>query len=336
MEYTAFLSGENKEAFPDSINEVLEREFDKEEIEKRAGGFGKEFYYPRGEAVIGRLNEAFGSCWSFCVKEYFKDSQAEDTIVVLGELIINHPKYPLRVIQQFAGKPIMKNKQGGVVNIANDYKSGASLALRKCAMQIGVGLYLTKGLPDEDLLEGAKTTNSAPTAQRTPASPAPSTAVAGGSEDRNKAPKSESGAMASDRQVNFAKALYKKKGLTEEVDFENLTAKAASDYIGRWKELPDATGAPTPAPTSVAKKEVKKPVVEPEPVSDSPTEESDTLKRFRVVAAEIIGQDDPQDPTVEKFILHVYKNNFSKELESVSQITEKELVELVQSIDMDE
>lgn len=331
MDYNAFQTP-NKSAFPPEINDVLEREFDaKTEIEKRSGGGSQVFYYPRGEAIVQRLNEAFGSCWSFRVQEYFKDTLAEDTVIVLGELIINHPDYPMRVIQQFAGKQIGRNRNGGIINMANDYKSAASLALRKCAMQIGVGLYLTKGLPDEDLLETNDNKSTSKEAVSSPSAPVPSSPKTIESNNVSTGP------LATERQTNFAKSLYKKKGITEEVDFEKLTSRQASAYINAWKELPDITAKTetAPKPSTVDKKNVKKDFSET--AQGTPGgEESADLQKFRTIAAETIGQDDPNVPDVDRFMLHVYKSNFGKELGSVGEISPRELKTLIESIDVDE
>jgi hypothetical protein len=345
--FDAFNSPEGKNEFPGTVQDVLEREFDKEEIESRKGFGNQTFHYPRGEAVIQRLNEAFGGCWSFCVKEYFKDALAPETIVCLGELIINHPSYPLRVIEQFAGKDVAKNRNGGVVNIANDYKSAASLALRKCAMQIGVGLYLQKGLPDEDLVEttGGSSASAAPSQSSSASATRP---AAPSSAPKPSTPSSSAGGPpASDKQINFARSLYSKKGITEDIDFESLSGPAISSYINAWKELPDASGGakaePKPAAAPAPKKvEASEPVSEPKAevapapapaTAVAPEDEPENLKRLREIAAGLIGQEENiYHAKVDKFILHIYKTQFSKELDSVHSISAKELDALIESI----
>lgn len=335
-EYSAFMIGhESKEGFPPSVCETLEKEFEKDEIESREGFGSQVFHYPRAEAVVKRLNEAFGSCWSFKVKEHFKDDADPNTIVTLGVLVINHPKYPLKVIEQFAGKNIAKKRDGSVMNIANDYKSSASLALRKCAMLIGVGMYLQKGLPDEDLDTPTTQQYSSTETKEKKSAPTSSDSkyVSGGSNSGNK--------PASEKQINFAKVLYNKKGITEEVDFDNLNSDQVSAFIQQWKELPDKTSSSSatttmPAPSSV--KESDSPVETKEnKVSVKPEDESENLKKLRSLASDLLGPDeDEYSPKVEKFILHIYKSNYSKELSSIHQISEEEVSKLIQTIEDDE
>ena len=349
MEYDAFQIPE-RAPFGEEIAKILEGVFDqKTEIEQRPGGYNQVFFYPRGEAVIRRLNEAFNSCWSFQVKERFKDEADANTIVVLGELIINHPAYPLRVIQQFAGKTIAKSKDGRVINIANDYKSAASLALRKCAMQIGVGLYLTNGLPDEDLLEGeaveeqkgSKASNAPKTSNSTNTGSAGS--KAGKSTQNAPQTTSQGGSPASSRQIAYVKSLYAKKGITEKgIDFGHLSSVEASGYINVWKDLPDAatkSATPVPKPNVAEEKATPVPASAPSPAVPEPvkpTEESADMKHFRELAAEAIGQEDIYSKQVNSFMLHVYKTNFSKELTSIDEISPRELKTLIESIDVDD
>lgn len=315
---------EGEKAFPPSVQEILDREFEKDEIEQRKGFGSQVFHYPRAEAVISRLNEAFGSCWSFVVREHFKDPLAEETIVVLGELVINHPEHPIRIIQQFAGKQVNKNRNGGINNIANDYKSAASLAFRKCALQIGIGIYLQKGLPDEDLDTSSGSEESTSSSSGSNAAP----------------PQARSDKPASEKQVNFAKTLYKSKGITENIDFDNLSSADASNLIGKWKDLPNADGSSPKDTTDKSKSEPKKveektstsaPV---EKEDSTPKEESEDMKRLRRYAAELIGMDDDiNSERVDKFILHIYKTHFSTELDSVNKIKPEEISELLTALE---
>lgn len=324
--YYDALSPENTTVFSEEITKILEREFKvKTEIESRPGFGSQVFHYPKGEAVISRLNEAFGSCWSFVIKEYFKDEEDSNTVIVLGELVVNMPGFPMRIIQQFAGKTIAK-RSGKAINIANDYKSAASLSLRKCAMQLGVGLYLQKGLPDEDLMEADEENHEEKSATKNETAKSQEKAPA-----KTNSYASNSSKPASAAQKNFVKSLYVKKGITEEVDFDNLTSTMASEYIKNWKEMPDANSSgPEKTPETKSASTAKKAEVKFSP------EAEENLTKLRTISASLVGVEDITAPKVDKFILHIYKTNFSKELSSITEMKEEELAKLLADIEDDE
>ena len=90
-----------------SVREILEREFEPGLIKKRKGRGGLVLDYLETATVIRRLNEAFGSDWSFRVLEHGVDTEAK-TAWVLGELTA------LGLIkQQFGAKDIYEKSTLG-------------------------------------------------------------------------------------------------------------------------------------------------------------------------------------------------------------------------------
>ncbi len=105
---------------------------------------GVELEYITGEQCVSRLNEVLGVAgWSFTVKEHGLDQEA-DEVWVLGELTANFGG-TLVVRQQFGSQKVKRSKATGTpIDIGFDMKGAATDALKKCAMLLGVGLYLSK------------------------------------------------------------------------------------------------------------------------------------------------------------------------------------------------
>jgi hypothetical protein len=96
------------------------------------------FTYIPVEDVIERLNLVLGEGgWSFECELVHVD---EHRVAVKGRLSA------LGVVkEQFGGQNLNKNKDGFAFDLGNDMKGAASDALKKCAQQIGVGLYIPLG-----------------------------------------------------------------------------------------------------------------------------------------------------------------------------------------------
>jgi len=119
--------------------DLLEQPFDPAQIRQRPGPFGNRLDYVEGHAVIQRLNDALDGNWSFEVIEHGVLEQ-HDEILVLGRL---SPGTVTRT--QSGSSAITRAKETGeVVSLTDDFKSAATDALKKCATQLGVGLYLYK------------------------------------------------------------------------------------------------------------------------------------------------------------------------------------------------
>ena len=117
--------------------EILEKQFNQEQIKQREGHLGKMLDYIEGHAVIQRLNDAFDSNWSFNVIEHNILKETGE-VVILGQLSAGNI-----VKSQFGSSKITKNRQTSeMVSLADDLKAAATDALKKCATLLGVGLHL--------------------------------------------------------------------------------------------------------------------------------------------------------------------------------------------------
>ncbi|OGQ97422.1 MAG: hypothetical protein A2521_08530 [Deltaproteobacteria bacterium RIFOXYD12_FULL_57_12] len=120
--------------------ELLEQPFSAEEIKQRDGNFGQTLEYVPGHIVIERLNQAFESLWSF---EIVRHEVQEDEVIVIGRLSAEGI-----VKTQFGSSRITRAKETGeIISLADDLKSAATDALKKCATLLGVGLHLYADKP---------------------------------------------------------------------------------------------------------------------------------------------------------------------------------------------
>ena len=105
---------------------------------------GVELEYITGEQCVSRLNETLGVAgWSFTIKEHGINAEADEAWV-LGELSANFGG-AIVVRQQFGSQKIKRSRASGIpLDIGFDLKGAATDALKKCAMLLGVGLYLSK------------------------------------------------------------------------------------------------------------------------------------------------------------------------------------------------
>ena len=114
-----------------------------EETHKDVRG-GVQLEYITGEQCITRLNETLGVAgWSFTIKEHGINAEADEAWV-LGEIAANFGG-AMVLRQQFGSQKIKRSRSSGTpLDIGFDLKGAATDALKKCAMQLGVGLYLSK------------------------------------------------------------------------------------------------------------------------------------------------------------------------------------------------
>jgi hypothetical protein len=115
--------------------QLLEQNFSAEEIKQRDGSFGQTLAYVSGHTVIQRLNDAFESAWSF---EIVSHEIHQDEVIVIGKLTAEDI-----VKMQFGSSRLTRAKDSGeVISLADDLKSAATDALKKCSTLLGVGLHL--------------------------------------------------------------------------------------------------------------------------------------------------------------------------------------------------
>ena len=126
--------------------QLLEQPFGPEEIKHRDGSVGQTLAYVPGHTVIERLNQAFESLWSF---EITAHEIHQDEVIVIGKLIAEDV-----VKTQFGFSRITKARDTGeIVSLADDLKSAATDALKKCATLFGVGLHLYADKADKKSTE---------------------------------------------------------------------------------------------------------------------------------------------------------------------------------------
>ena len=120
--------------------QLLEQVFGPEEIKQREGSFGQTLAYVSGHTVIQRLNDAFESAWSF---EIVSHEIYKDEVTVIGKLTAEGI-----IKSQFGSSRITRARETGEsISLADDLKSAATDALKKCATLFGVGLHLYADKP---------------------------------------------------------------------------------------------------------------------------------------------------------------------------------------------
>jgi len=118
------------------IRTALSAPFGDELVKRRRGSFGREISYVEGNAVIARLNDAFGNDWNFTVVEHHELPTGE--VLVLGRI------GAFGVVKEAFGRgmPAISKETGEVLSAADAYKSAATDALKKAATLLGVALSL--------------------------------------------------------------------------------------------------------------------------------------------------------------------------------------------------
>jgi hypothetical protein len=122
---------------------ALETPFSPQELRQREGHNGQVFDYIEAHAVIGRLNQALRSNWSFEITEH-QVREDLDEAIVLGRLTTSGISKT-----QFGSSRLSREREGGVlICLGDDLKAAASDALKKCATLLGVGLHLYGTTPN--------------------------------------------------------------------------------------------------------------------------------------------------------------------------------------------
>lgn len=105
---------------------------------------GASFDYVTGESCISRLNEVLGvHAWDFVIREHGIHQEADEAWV-LGQLRATFGAATV-VHEQFGSQKLKRSRTSGApLDIGFDLKGAATDALKKCATQIGVGLWLSE------------------------------------------------------------------------------------------------------------------------------------------------------------------------------------------------
>ncbi len=122
----------------------------KKYIKKRPGRGGKVFDYVETGYIIKRLNQIFNYLWEFKVVEH---QIGKEQVWVKGELTA-HISPSLSITKsQYGGSDIKRNKDGEVIDIADDLKAATSDALKKCASLFGIASDVYWGGEKEEIKE---------------------------------------------------------------------------------------------------------------------------------------------------------------------------------------
>ena len=117
--------------------EILEAQFPESLVKQRPGAFGSSLSYIEGHTIIGRLNEAFGACWSF---EIASHEVLDEEVLVCGKFRCESANV---VKMAFGSSKITRDSRTGIaIALGDDLKSASTDALKKAATLLGVGLYL--------------------------------------------------------------------------------------------------------------------------------------------------------------------------------------------------
>lgn len=121
-----------------STYQQLAQRFAAEDHKTRRLG-GTEITYVTGEMVTSRLNEVLGfDGWSFEVKDV---KVLDNEVWALGRMTVYSGERTI-VREQAGGQIINRNRQGEIIELANDVKGAVTDTLKKCATLLGVGSYL--------------------------------------------------------------------------------------------------------------------------------------------------------------------------------------------------
>jgi recombination DNA repair RAD52 pathway protein len=116
------------------------------EMERSVVKSGTSLTYIPVSEVITRLNRTFGVCgWSYEIIKCERDAIDPDFVVAHVRLTVNGDFiYPSSTKDGFGGQKIKRKKDGGIVDLGDEFKGAISDALKKAAQHFGVGLYLAR------------------------------------------------------------------------------------------------------------------------------------------------------------------------------------------------
>jgi hypothetical protein len=123
-----------------------------EEMERTVTKSGTTLKYIPVSEVINRLNKVLGvDKWSFTIVRCERDAIDPDFVVAHVRIDWYGDDISTFVSRDgFGGQKIKRNKQGGILDLGDEFKGAISDALKKAAQTLGVGLYLARS---EDAME---------------------------------------------------------------------------------------------------------------------------------------------------------------------------------------
>lgn len=174
------------------------------EVERQLDKGGVTLTYIPVSEVIGRLNDVFGVLgWSYTQISCDRDALDPDFLVA-------HVRMTVGDITRdgVGGQTIKRKRDGGIVDLGDEYKGAVSDALKKAAQSFGVGLYLARG-------------HTAPATMQT--------------RQQGDTTVTEFSNLASDKQQNMIRAVCKSMGKVPPHNLQAMTKREASAYIDTLK-----------------------------------------------------------------------------------------------------
>lgn len=174
------------------------------EVERQLDKGGVTLTYIPVSEVIARLNDVFGVLgWSYTQISCDRDALDPDFLVA-------HVRMTVGDITRdgVGGQTIKRKRDGGIVDLGDEYKGAVSDALKKAAQSFGVGLYLARG-------------HTAPATMQT--------------RQQGDTTVTEFSNLASDKQQNMIRAVCKSMGKVPPANLQAMTKREASAYIDTLK-----------------------------------------------------------------------------------------------------
>jgi hypothetical protein len=179
------------------------------EVERQLDKGGVTLTYIPVSEVIARLNDVFGVLgWSYTQISCDRDALDPDFLVA-------HVRMTVGDITRdgVGGQTIKRKRDGGIVDLGDEYKGAVSDALKKAAQSFGVGLYLARE-------------HTAPATMQT--------------RQQGDTTVTEFSNLASDKQQNMIRAVCKSMGKVPPANLQAMTKREASAYIDTLKSSEQA------------------------------------------------------------------------------------------------
>lgn len=116
-----------------------------QEMERTINKGGVALKYIPVSEIINRLNKVLGvDNWSMTIQSCGRDQTDPDFVVAHVRLSYFSKDNGVVVRDGIGGQKIKRNKQGGILDLGDEFKGAISDALKKAAQAFGVGLYLAR------------------------------------------------------------------------------------------------------------------------------------------------------------------------------------------------
>lgn len=134
--------------------EILEELYKPFELKARVGVGNKTFKYVPSDDIVDRMNQVFMGDWS---TEVVSSEVINDQILIRVRVYAKDPRntdsktyFHEGYASQLIAKYTQGAKTGQIIDVGNSYKSAMSKAIKTAVAKWGVGLYLEKGVVNEE------------------------------------------------------------------------------------------------------------------------------------------------------------------------------------------